>query len=145
VAVIQVLRDAVAAPGSAAHRQRERQGVVERTTGGLEELPQAADGELFDQRQQQVDSTTAALNAAISRVAQAEQQEQQAHEPVSDRVVLVVIFIALAAAAVFRIVQALDYSNFKTEVAVRHSYGRAHVYGDVWSACREIEAETRSD
>jgi len=38
-----------------------------------------------------------------------------------------------------RIVENLDYSNFKNEVARRHSHGRAHIYGDVWSACRQIE------
>jgi hypothetical protein len=38
-----------------------------------------------------------------------------------------------------KIAQGLDYSNFKNEVAVRHSYDRAHVYGEVWSSCRKIE------
>jgi len=43
------------------------------------------------------------------------------------------------------IARTLDYSNFKNEVAARHSYDRAHVYGEVWSACRKIEKESSGD
>ncbi len=44
-----------------------------------------------------------------------------------------------------RVAQALDYSNFKNEVGLRHSSGRAHIYGDVWRVCRKMMAGTRSD
>lgn len=35
----------------------------------------------------------------------------------------------------------LDYSNFKSAVAHRHSHVRAHTYGRVWSACYSIQDE----
>lgn len=38
-----------------------------------------------------------------------------------------------------RVALAIDYSNFKNEVAARMGYERAHIYGDVWSACRKIQ------
>jgi hypothetical protein len=38
-----------------------------------------------------------------------------------------------------RLANALDYDNFKGAVASRHSRTRAHIYGDVWSACRQIQ------
>jgi 8-oxo-dGTP pyrophosphatase MutT (NUDIX family) len=34
---------------------------------------------------------------------------------------------------------ALDYDNFKNEVATRHSGERAAIYHDVWHACRTIQ------
>jgi 8-oxo-dGTP pyrophosphatase MutT (NUDIX family) len=34
---------------------------------------------------------------------------------------------------------ALDYDNFKNEVARKHSSERAHIYHDAWHACRKIE------
>ncbi len=40
-----------------------------------------------------------------------------------------------------RIVEALDYSNFKSAVGTRQGYGRAHIYGDVWRDCLKIEQE----
>jgi 8-oxo-dGTP pyrophosphatase MutT (NUDIX family) len=33
----------------------------------------------------------------------------------------------------------IDYSNFKTAVAQRQGYARAHVYGDVWGALTKLE------
>lgn len=38
----------------------------------------------------------------------------------------------------------IDYSNFKTTVARRHSQDRAHTYAKVWGACLEIENESVS-
>ncbi len=38
-----------------------------------------------------------------------------------------------------KIAMAIDYDNFKSAVAVRHSSERAHVYGNVWSDCRKIK------
>lgn len=35
----------------------------------------------------------------------------------------------------------LDYSNFKSAVAVRHGHQRAHTYGKVWSALLHISRE----
>ena len=37
------------------------------------------------------------------------------------------------------IAMAIDYDNFKSTVAIRHSTERAHIYGDVWSDCRKIK------
>lgn len=36
---------------------------------------------------------------------------------------------------------AIDYDNFKNEVARVQGHERAHVYSEVWSACRKIEKE----
>jgi len=36
------------------------------------------------------------------------------------------------------IARGLDYSNFKNAVSVRQSSERAHIYANVWSACRKI-------
>jgi hypothetical protein len=44
------------------------------------------------------------------------------------------------AAAVARIVLEIDYPNFKDAVADRQGFGRAHIYGDVWSALRGLES-----
>ena len=38
-----------------------------------------------------------------------------------------------------RIVQSIDYSNFKSEVSRRQGYERAHIYGDVWADCLRIQ------
>ena len=38
-----------------------------------------------------------------------------------------------------KIAAGIDYSNFKSTVAARHSSERAHVYANVWSDCRKIE------
>ena len=40
-----------------------------------------------------------------------------------------------------RVAQALDYSNFKSAVGVRQGRQRAHIYGDVWSDCLQIETD----
>ncbi len=37
-----------------------------------------------------------------------------------------------------KIALAIDYDNFKSTVAARHTSERAHVYGHVWSDCRKI-------
>lgn len=41
-----------------------------------------------------------------------------------------------------KVVDALDYRNFKDTVARRHSHERAHTYLGVWQACLAIEEET---
>jgi len=38
-----------------------------------------------------------------------------------------------------KIAKAIDYDNFKSTVASRHSSERARIYGYVWSDCRKIE------
>lgn len=38
-----------------------------------------------------------------------------------------------------KIAMAIDYDNFKSTVAARHTSERAHLYGYVWSNCRKIE------
>ena len=40
------------------------------------------------------------------------------------------------------IAKQIDYSNFKNEVAARLGSERAHIYGKVWAASREIETES---
>ena len=42
------------------------------------------------------------------------------------------------AAAVARMVEEIDYSNFKDTVDTRQGRERAHVYGEVWSALRKL-------
>jgi 8-oxo-dGTP diphosphatase len=42
------------------------------------------------------------------------------------------------ASALTRIVEDIDDANFKDSVATRQGLERAHVYGDVWSALREL-------
>ena len=42
------------------------------------------------------------------------------------------------AQAVARIVEDIDYPNFKNEVAGRQGPDRAHVYGEVWSVLHEL-------
>jgi 8-oxo-dGTP pyrophosphatase MutT (NUDIX family) len=42
------------------------------------------------------------------------------------------------AVAVARIVEDVDYSNFKDSVLDRQGRERAHIYGEVWSALREL-------
>ncbi len=45
------------------------------------------------------------------------------------------------AAGLAKVVDALDYRNFKDTVARRRSHERAHTYLRVWEACLEIEKE----
>jgi hypothetical protein len=40
-----------------------------------------------------------------------------------------------------RLAMGIDYDNFKSAVALRHSSERAHVYSRVWSDCRRIEQD----
>jgi hypothetical protein len=40
--------------------------------------------------------------------------------------------------AVARMVEDIDYSNFKDAVADRQGLERAHVYGEVWGVLREL-------
>jgi hypothetical protein len=42
-----------------------------------------------------------------------------------------------------RLALSLNYSNFKSEVARRHSSARAHIYGDVWADCLAISREAK--
>ena len=46
------------------------------------------------------------------------------------------------AAGVARIVEDIDYPNFKDMVADRQGFERAHVYGDVWSVLRRLTPGT---
>jgi hypothetical protein len=46
--------------------------------------------------------------------------------------------------AVARMVENIDYSNFKNAVAERQGFERAHVYGDVWGVLRELTPKDRS-
>ncbi len=46
---------------------------------------------------------------------------------------------AAVAQAMARLVQDLDYSNFKDEVARRQGSDRAHLYHDVWSTLYRIQ------
>lgn len=46
------------------------------------------------------------------------------------------------AAGLAELGKAIDYSNFKSAVAHQQGHGRAHVYQEVWSACRKIESST---
>jgi hypothetical protein len=41
--------------------------------------------------------------------------------------------------ALTRMAHGIDYPNFKSAVAKRHSAGRAHIYANVWADCRAIE------
>jgi 8-oxo-dGTP pyrophosphatase MutT (NUDIX family) len=43
------------------------------------------------------------------------------------------------AAALAGMASDIDYANFKTAVAERQGYARAHVYGEVWSALTKLE------
>lgn len=45
------------------------------------------------------------------------------------------------AQAVSQMVRELQYANFKSEVARRQGYDRAHVYGEVWNALYSLQAE----
>jgi hypothetical protein len=49
--------------------------------------------------------------------------------------------IALAA-VIARMVEEIDYSNFKDTVAARQGFERAHVYGEVWSALHKLTPKT---
>jgi hypothetical protein len=44
------------------------------------------------------------------------------------------------AAAVARIVEDIDYSNFKNAVAERQGPDRAHIYGEVWGVLLRLTA-----
>jgi len=46
------------------------------------------------------------------------------------------------AAAMARMVEAIDYSNFKDEVARRQGSARAHRYHDVWAALMPLQQGT---
>ena len=46
---------------------------------------------------------------------------------------------AAVAEALSRLVAAIDYANFKDEVAGRQGHHRADVYGDVWSVLTDLE------
>lgn len=48
-----------------------------------------------------------------------------------------VTHVAFAAAAT-RMVMAIDYPNFKNEVATKQGHGRAKRYGDVWSVLADL-------
>jgi len=45
------------------------------------------------------------------------------------------------ATAIARMVEDIDYSNFKGTTAVRQGVERAHVYGEVWSALHKLTSE----
>ena len=45
------------------------------------------------------------------------------------------VSVAMAA-----LVAGIDYSNFKDEVASRHGYGRAEVYGHVWGELYRLQS-----
>jgi hypothetical protein len=45
------------------------------------------------------------------------------------------------ATCMVRLAQAIDYSNFKSTVSARQGHERAHIYGDVWRDCLQIETE----
>ena len=42
------------------------------------------------------------------------------------------------AAAIATMVEEIDYSNFKNEVAVRQGNARAHIYSEVWGALHKL-------
>lgn len=46
---------------------------------------------------------------------------------------------AAVAKAMARLVENLDYSNFKDEVAERQGHARAHLYHDVWSTLYRLQ------
>ncbi len=46
------------------------------------------------------------------------------------------------AEAIARMVEEIDYSNFKDTVAARQGFERAHVYGEVWSALHKLTPKT---
>jgi len=46
------------------------------------------------------------------------------------------------AAAIARMVEEIDYSNFKDTVAARQGVERAHVYGEVWSALHKLTSQS---
>jgi len=48
------------------------------------------------------------------------------------------------ASAIARMVEDVDYSNFKDTVAARQGFERAHVYGEIWSALRKLTPEPES-
>lgn len=48
------------------------------------------------------------------------------------------------ATAIARMVEEIDYSNFKDTVAAGQGFERAHVYGEVWSALRKLTPKTES-
>ncbi|MEF9997142.1 MAG: hypothetical protein RR101_06935 [Burkholderiaceae bacterium] len=43
------------------------------------------------------------------------------------------------------LVEGIDYSNFKNEVARRQGHGRARVYHQVWDALYPLQEEPRHD
>ncbi len=47
------------------------------------------------------------------------------------------------AAAIARMVEDIDYTNFKDTAAARQGMERAHVYGEVWSVLRKLTSEAR--
>jgi hypothetical protein len=46
------------------------------------------------------------------------------------------------AAAIASMVEAIDYSNFKNEIAARQGSNRAHVYSEIWGVLHELEPRT---
>jgi hypothetical protein len=48
------------------------------------------------------------------------------------------------ATAMARMVEEIDYSNFKDTVAARQGFERAHVYGEIWSTLRKLTPNTES-
>jgi hypothetical protein len=45
------------------------------------------------------------------------------------------------ATCMVRLARSIDYGNFKSTVSARQGYKRAHIYGDVWHDCLQIETE----
>lgn len=50
---------------------------------------------------------------------------------------------AEVAAAMARLAETLDYSNFKTEVGVQQGHERAHLYGKVWDVLYALQTDAR--
>jgi hypothetical protein len=61
------------------------------------------------------------------------------HKPGRDYPVRAFTNRADLATCLGRVAMKLDYSNFKSTVARRHSSARAHLYSNVWSDCLEIQ------
>lgn len=47
--------------------------------------------------------------------------------------------------ALSQMIEELDYSNFKTEVAVRHGVKRAHLYHNVWDVLHRMQGDPAFD
>lgn len=46
-------------------------------------------------------------------------------------------------AAMARLVETLDYSNFKTEVGQQQGHERAHLYSEVWGVLNALQSDAR--